>query len=48
MPLKLNQKTLSLKPQEVISYIFDGKDHFYEGFAGKAEVNESILGNEKP
>lgn len=34
--------------QEVVGYIFDGKDHFYEGFAGKAEVNESILGNEKP
>lgn len=34
--------------QEVVGYIFDGKDHFYEGFAGKAEVNESILGNKKP
>ncbi|QIM64422.1 factor H binding protein domain-containing protein [Frederiksenia canicola] len=34
--------------QEVVGYIFDSKDHFYEGFAGKAEVNESILGNKKP
>ncbi|QIM61962.1 hypothetical protein A1D29_00750 [Pasteurellaceae bacterium Orientalotternb1] len=34
-----------LEAQEVVGYIFDGKNHFYEGFAGKAEVNESLLGN---
>lgn len=45
---KYNGNFKGPKAQEVVGYIFDGKDHFYEGFAGKAEVNESILGNKKP
>lgn len=45
---KYNGNFKGSEAQEVVGYIFDGKDHFYEGFAGKAEVNESILGNKKP
>lgn len=33
------------KAQEVVGYINDGNGNFYEGFAGRAEINDSLLGN---